>query len=297
LTLLKQLGFPLQETAGEHGRKTWRVDSKWSHGALPFTLDEALALHLGRRALDPLAGTPIWSAAQRAHQKLQAMFSSGAVKHLDRLSAAILRTNQGSSDYAGHGRILDELLKGIEQHRSTFVTYQSERATEPVTYDIYPYGVVFHRGSLYVVGFAPRRESLRHWKVNRILDAEATDVIFQRPADFDLAEHLKDHGEGQVEVRVRFAATVARYVQESQWHSSQQLHVQPDRSVLATFRLSGTQEIKSWLLSFGPQAEVLAPAELREEVKKDLEAALAHYDRPSAARPAVRRLKTLNPKR
>ena len=287
---LRRLGFPLQETTGEHGRKTWRVDAKWCQSALPFTLEEALALHLGRRALDPLAGTPIWNAAQRAHQKLQAMFTASALKHLEKLSAAIVRTNAGASDYSGHGKILDELLSGMEDHRATFITYQSDRATEPVTYDVYPYGMVFHRGSLYLIGFAPRHDSIRHWKVNRILDAETTEVRFQRPSDFDLTAHLEKsfgvfHDEGEVVVRVWFSPTVARYVRESRWHASQQLTPQPDKSLIAEFQLSGTKEIKSWVLSFGKHAQVLAPESLRDEVMKELELALTSYQQlPSASR-------------
>ena len=70
------------------------------------------------------------------------------------------------------------------------VTYQSLRATEPTTYDIYPYGFAYHRNALYVVGWAPRREQIRIWKVDRIEEAHLEDLRFQRPADFDLDEHF-----------------------------------------------------------------------------------------------------------
>jgi hypothetical protein len=41
-----------------------------------------------------------------------------------------------------------------------------------------------------------------------------------------------------------------RYVQESNWHASQQLTPQNDGSLIAEFQLSGIEEIKSWVLSF-----------------------------------------------
>jgi predicted DNA-binding transcriptional regulator YafY len=40
----------------------------------------------------------------------------------------------------------------------------------------------------------------------------------------------------------------------------------PDGSVLLAFEAGGRMEIISWLLSYGEHAEVLAPADLREEV-------------------------------
>jgi predicted DNA-binding transcriptional regulator YafY len=46
---------------------------------------------------------------------------------------------------------------------------------------------------------------------------------------------------------------------------------------LAEFRLGATEEIKSWVLSFGPEAEVLGPAKLREEVAAEIRAMQCAY--------------------
>lgn len=71
-------------------------------------------------------------------------------------------------------------------------------------------------------------------------------------------------------IRVRFLPPVVQYVSERQWHASQTLSRERDGSLIAEFRLTATEEIKRWLLSFGRNAEVLEPprlvAELREEV-------------------------------
>ena len=60
-------------------------------------------------------------------------------------------------------------------------------------------------------------------------------------------------------VKVRFLPRVATYVAEAKWHGSQKLEKQKDGSVLAEFRLSNTEEIKRWILSFGQHAVVLEP--------------------------------------
>lgn len=282
LILLKQLGFPLAESVQEHGKKTWRVKEDWASTAVPFALDEALALQLARRALDAYAGAPFWQAAQSAFRKLRATMSPTAQNYINKWASLFVRTPLGAVDYSQSSDILDQLWIGIEDQKATFITYRSERATEPVTYDIYPYGLIFHRNALYLVGFAPRHDELRHWKVSRILDAETTRVRFQRPADFDLQKHLAGsfgvfHGRDEVVVRVRFSASVARYVQESRWHPTQKLKPCADRGVIAEFQLTSTQEIRAWILSFGRHAEVLAPDTLRAEVIAELTAALDNY--------------------
>ncbi len=53
-------------------------------------------------------------------------------------------------------------------------------------------------------------------------------------------------------------------------HPTQQLQRQPDGSVLASWTINSTAEIKAWIRSFGPQAEVLEPLELRNEIAAEV---------------------------
>ena len=87
LDTFKQAGFPVEETIGGHGLKRWRLDPAKTQPGLSFAFDEAVALYLGRRFLDPLAGTVFWDAAQRAFRKVRAMLSAQALKQ-DTLTAS-----------------------------------------------------------------------------------------------------------------------------------------------------------------------------------------------------------------
>ncbi len=282
LETFQRAGFPLREQLEDHGRKRWRIDSAAGQPGLWFAYDEAAALHLGRRFLEPLAGTLLWEAAQRAFRKIRAMLSPGALKYLDKFAPIFHQTQVGARDYARKSELLDDLMRAIEERRITHITYQSLRATEPVTYDIYPLGLVNHGHSLYLIGFSPRHEQERTWKIDRIEDVEVTRLQFQQRGDFDLRQYLARsfgifHGDGDVHVKVRFSPAVSRYVQEGRWHASQRLTRQPDGSLLAEFDLSTTEEIKHWILSFGKEAEVLEPAQLRQEMTAELESLWETY--------------------
>jgi predicted DNA-binding transcriptional regulator YafY len=76
---------------------------------------------------------------------------------------------------------------------------------------------------------------------------------------------------------VRFSNAWATPVRERTWHPSQRLDDTDDGGVLLTMEVGGTAELVSWILSFGPGAEVLEPASLREEVANALAGALAAY--------------------
>lgn len=282
LEMFRRVGFPLREEVGDHGRKSWRIEAAASQPGLGFAFDEAVALYLGRRFLDPLAGTLFWDAAQRAFRKIRSVLSPQALKYLEKFAGVFHHSLAGASDYSRKGELIDQLVMAMEDCRITHITYQSLQATEPVTYDVYPYGMVHYRGSLYLVGWAPRRQCVRHWKMDRIEEVEVTGLPFQRPEGFDLQKHLAKsfgifRGEGDVHVKVRFSPAVARYVREGRWHPSQKLTPQPDGSLVAEFDLSTTEEIKCWILSFGQHAEVLEPLDLRNAILHEIQMLASVY--------------------
>ena len=286
LETFQTVGFPLVETIGQFGRKKWHINPAKYQPGMCFAFDEAISLYLGQRFLEPLAGTVFWEAAQRAFRKIRSSLGKGALKYVDQFASVFHQTTVGASDYSQKADLVDMLMQGIEERRAMFITYRSLRATEPVTYDIYPYGLTYHRGSLYLVGHAPDHDAIRHWKVDRIEEAKLEELRFNLPEDFDLQVHFAKsfgvfHGDGQVHVKVRFSPTVARYVQESKWHASQKLTKENDGSVLAEFDLDATEEIMRWILSFGRHAEVVEPEELREGIARELRDLLDSYSRQS----------------
>lgn len=275
-------GFPLEEIVQERGRKVWRIPPEKCRIDIDFAFDEALALYLGRRFLEPLASTPFGLASKNAFDKVRTMLGAGAQDYIRQFEPLFHHTNVGGGDYSQKADTIDAIMVAAEDRQVLSITYQSLRATEPVTYRIHPYGMVYHHGSLYLVGLAPQHKEIRHWKLDRIQAAEALKTTFERPDDFDLRKHFERsfgvfHGDGDSRVRVRFAPEVARYIQESTWHPSQTLSLQKDGSVLVEFHLSTTEEVKRWIMGFGRHAVVLEPPSLIEEMAGELRSMLKAY--------------------
>lgn len=284
LSLLKRLAFPIEPVVSDHGRRHWKLTDAGGVPSLSFTLEEAAALYLGRQFLEGLAGTLFWSAAHSAFRKIQATLGEAAASYLSKLASAVYLTTHSLTDYASRADLIDRLMVAIEDRRLTVITYQSLRSTEPVTfYDVHPYALVHHRGALYVIGWSKDHNSVRVFKVDRICAVEMLQLQFERPEDFDPAKFLAHSfgifaGDGPPRiVRVRFASPVARILQEKQFHPSQRLTRLADGSAVAEFELTVFEEFTSWVMSFGSQAEVLAPPELREAIALELSAALSRY--------------------
>lgn len=285
LSTFKTVGFPIDEATGNYGRKSYRLDSGWGKPDLAFTFDEALALYLGRKFLQPLAGTLVWEAAERAFAKIKASLGNRVLRYLDRVGGAFHESTFGASDYSKHADILDTLLIGIEDRKVVWITYQSQQATEPVTYDIHPYRLTRHQGSLYLAGLKVLEEQLRTWRVDRIEAAKVDQVPFTLSPDLDLDAHFARSfgiydGDEDLTVRVWISKDRARYVREKSWHPSQQVKTNRDGSLVVKFRLSSTVEFKSWVLGFGADAEVLEPESLRRELAGEAAAVAQKYLHP-----------------
>ena len=278
---LQSAGFRVVEQVGFRGVKRWRVEG--FEDEFRFTITDMLSIFIGKQFLEPLAGTPFWDGHQKAFSKIRGALGEQAILYLRKLAASLHATSVGASDYSQRGQMIDDLMVAIEDHRVSLIVYQSDQATESVEQEVYPQGFVFHRGSLYLIAWSSRRGQIRTYKMDRIEDVHSTNLKATIPAEFDLQEWL-EHSFGVFrssgplqKIRIRFSRDVARYVQESRWHKSQKLMPQKDGTLIAEFDLTDTQEIKRWIMSFGPSATVLEPRELVEDVQRDLQVMLDNY--------------------
>jgi predicted DNA-binding transcriptional regulator YafY len=288
LDTFRDVGFALKEEVGEFGRKSYRLPLR-EDPPLAFTYDEALALCLGRRHLDSLSGTMFWEAAQRAFLKIQSALSNEVVTYIERLAGSIHVTSFGWGDYAARAELIDQVLVAIEDRRPLIMTYQPERSSEPLQYEIHPYSIVQHQGSLYLIAKSCGSESIRHFKIDRVIEIEPQgEEHFSQPDDFDARKHLENsfgiyQGVESLIVRVRFTPKVARYVTEKRWHPTQKVDKLGNGAVELSFELASTAEIRQWIMSFGADAEVLEPESLRAKIRDHVQGLHSIYSTQNRA--------------
>ena len=81
-------------------------------------------------------------------------------------------------------------------------------------------------------------------------------------------------------VKVRISPGWARWVGEKIWHESQKITKLLDGGLEITFRVAGLEEIRRWILSFGPEVVVLELEKLKEMVRRDLQKTMEQYPTP-----------------
>ncbi len=274
ITLLRDEGLPIEETLADHGKKLWRITAKVDQ--ISFNYHELLSLFLGRRLLEPFAGTPLFEGIHSLFQKLETQLFSESKTLQDNLTDGFHLTSIGASDYSGRSLLISAILEAVQQRTVLSITYQKNNAPEPSAYTIHPYSLVYHRGSLYIIALSVASAAMRHFKLDRVLNTECLLHRFEVPTTFDVRGYLEESfgifsPSGRTFlVRIHFAAAAAGAVRESQWHRSQEITENPDGSIVLKLKLSTLEEIKSWVMGFGSMAKVLAPKELVHAVRDDV---------------------------
>lgn len=281
---LAKAGFPpcVEIRDHDHGCKRWRLLDRGKLPPLMLHFDEASALILAIRSLDPLAGTHYWKAARNALAKLRTELGPEALRYLDKVSQQFHHAGNHFGRYSDKAHVIETLAAARDECRRLDLEYQSMKANAPSWREVHPYGLARYKDSLYLVAYAPDHGEVRDYKVDRVSNATLKPETFTPLPDFNMDAHFAGKwgihgGDREIQVRIRFQPQVARYVLETARHPSQVLTPLPDGGLLAQFNLSTTIEIKSWILSFGPSAMVLEPPELRAEIQADLERLLEAY--------------------
>jgi predicted DNA-binding transcriptional regulator YafY len=151
-----------------------------------------------------------------------------------------------------------------------------------------PYVLCLVSSRWYLLAHDHRRGRVLKFAIDRIWSVKETGKAFRRPAGFSAAQHLKhafgiyeapdEQGTEPGEIRIRFDAFAARYVRETKWHDSQKLTLRSDGGVELTIVVRGSVEVERFVLGWGEHAEVLAPADLRDCMRRRIAGALSAYE-------------------
>ena len=245
---------------------------------IQLNLDEALALYLAARMLSA------YSDKHNPHivaslLKLATVFPEAIGTHVERAAEAVSQ-RQPAPKYLN---VLEGLTRAWANRRQVRLTYRDPISGKRSEHLFDPFFIEpsFIGYSCYVYGFDPLRCAIRSFKLERMEQVEVLDTHFD-PPDFDPYEYLKHAwgirgGYEVVEVKVRFSKEATYRVRESDWPGVIAREEDQDGRCTLTFRVNHVLEIKSWIRGWGPECEVLAPAELRREVAAEMKAAEALY--------------------
>jgi predicted DNA-binding transcriptional regulator YafY len=168
--------------------------------------------------------------------------------------------------------VYDLVLNALSRRVQIRIWYRDSATGTRETTKLSVYRLVLVRGTWFVVGRSTFHRQVCAFRIPRIERVTPTDDPYTIPPRFNLERFLgmawgMERGKDRYEVRLRFGTLVAPEIRETLWHRSQRLVELPDARTDLHLMIDGLDEIVGWVLGFGDQVEVLAPAELRERVR------------------------------
>ncbi len=230
--------------------------------------DEANLAFGALREVAALPGFPFAREAKSAIRKLAFDLDPEAIAG----ESVIYVDRPGADEALARVRSLSDALLA---RKSVRFRYHGIRGGETTPRDVHPYGLFFHRGNWYLVGFDLGRGAVRVFRTGRM---EAIEVNggspstpdYTIPKDFSLDAHLDreawELGDDEpLRARVLFQfPTSLRVDREGR---GTLVETRADGSTVREFEVQQTNPFLRWVLSLGMDAGELEPEDLAAELR------------------------------
>lgn len=281
LSDLRDIEVPILDEGRAEDRVV-SIDAVYRRTGVQLSLAEVLSLHFGRTLFDFLEGTSFAEDLQGAIERLEPAISRTHQDLARQLDTRFLAVREPTKDYRGTAsEVLDELVTAIVYNNPVDARYRKPTGL-PAARVLHPYTLATFRQGLYLFAFDSEAGGVRTFAIERFLDvARRRGDRFSLPVGWKPQAHIA-HAFGiitgpPVEVVLAFDEAVTAYVRERTWHPTQSFRTLPDGRLELRMYVAETVELRTFVLGFGAQVEVLEPPTLRTDIGATVRAASLRY--------------------
>jgi predicted DNA-binding transcriptional regulator YafY len=282
------LGAPLQYDAGlggyryasEEGAPRFELPGLW------FGPEELAALVTLREVLARLEPGLLNEALSPLARRLEEILARRGLG----LTEAARRIRVLSQHARPPGPAFAPLARAVLSRRMLAFRYTRRMDGRASDRRVSPQRLTRYRGCWYLDAWCHDREGLRSFSLERIAEARALPERAPSRSEAEMDAHYGAAygifaGPATETAVLRVAPHRARWVADEVWHPKQSGSFREDGSYELRIPYGRPDELILDILRLGPDAEVVAPAALREEVAKRLRAASAVYNGRRRPRP------------
>ena len=279
---LAEAGVPIYAERGPHGGV--RLVDGYRTRLTGLTPDEAEAVFLSGLP-GPAAELGLGTVVAAARLKVMAALPPDLRTRANRVSERFHLDAPGWFQQSEELPYLETLAGAVWEWFLVLITYRRGVRAGVVERLVEPLGLVLKGGVWYLV--ARTGESMRTYRVSRVLDLRVQPERFERPAGFDLAEHWtrstlayeRDRERVWVTIRVgkehsgRIEETIDdKFLADAEWLT------EPDSAhIRVRIGFDWTDEAVTAAMRLGSDAEVVEPEWVRTTVVSSAEAVLDRY--------------------
>lgn len=273
-----RLELPLEYDDALHGYRYTADVSEFP--VFEFDASDLAGLFLARQALEAIKGTKMEQTLSEVFAKLTSAIEGQVRFSWAEMDKAL--TRKPGSVAQPDIQLFGKLAEAVMLNQEVGFRYRKVGSDTSEMRRIRPYhlGEVDH--CWYVIGHDCKRDALRTFALPRIKGLKVhANSNFAVPDDFDGVSYLgssfgiwtdPENPDAKQVVRIELKGYAARIVQERRWHPSQQviaLNATSSR-IEVRFEVGSLTELVRWVLSWGSQAKVLEPKELKDRVREEV---------------------------
>ncbi|MER6287628.1 helix-turn-helix transcriptional regulator [Streptomyces sviceus] len=290
LEALSSAGVPVVASGGPGGG--CRLMEGWRSPLLGISAEEATALLAAASGSGPLERIALGDALAQARLKLLASLPAAGREQADTTASRFHIDPQAWFKPPERVPCLAVLADAVRRDRRLRLTHASRSGA---TGAVDALGLVAKAGVWYLVVRSDR--GIRAHRASRITDAELLPDSFDRPTDFDLAAYWArwtaefEAGLDELPVTVSLTAAGLAALPQVLGDTESAARATPDPDEPGRYRLvlrfDDREAACRRLLGFGPDAEVLEPADVRRQLADMAHRTAARYRTAARSRNAT----------
>lgn len=280
--LKEELHAPIETDMTKPGCGYYLTDKNFWSDKLVLTSGELVGLGLLQSLMKVYKNTPVEKELSSFMQKIQEFLPDGA-RYKDSAIAEYIKVITDPMAVIDTS-IFTEVIESVQQHRTIRFLYSKSGSTEPKSYTVNPYRIIFcQNGDWYLMACKNSdRSAIRTFAFSRMSSIESTGERFTIPQEFRLESYIDPemgvwHSESLYKVKLLFDRQLGQHAKERKWHHTQHIVEYEDGRVQVELTTSQLKDIARIVLGYGSLVQVLEPTELIEDLKAELEKMTEFY--------------------
>jgi CRISPR-associated endonuclease/helicase Cas3 len=276
--MTEKMAIPIDPHPTERGK--WYIHPEYSITHIPFNREQMAALYLAARRLQQQTRTSQLYVVD-ALEKLAHALRKPLAENLVKAAQYVFAQEQDPQQQ----QIFATLVQCWLDRLPVRITHRKLHG-EPRVYRVHPYQIepaVWGDGN-YLIGYSEYHGKLATFKLSRIEKVVIGTGEFEIPAEFNVYDLLKyawgvwHADEEPVTVKLRFNKWAVPRLSESIWHPNAILHdPAADGSCEWEVQVAEWREMFSWVKGWGSNVTILEPAEMVEEMKREVRRWVRNY--------------------
>ena len=267
--------------------KGYRISRHFFLPPVNLTLPESLALLGMAGGLQKETNIPLFSQGARAAAKIESVLPEAIRQHVGSVIDKLSLRLGAMAKHDGVEENFDLISGAIIQQKICKIKYGSFFHGKDITATVHPLKQVFIQRAWYLLAWSVSDKAIRTYKLIRIKSLKITDSTFVSQHEKMIEKHFglawSMIPEGKIyKVHIHFSPKVAGNVAEVQWHKTQQVKWNKDKSIEFYADVDGINEITWWLLGYGDMARVVTPKILAKSIANIAKGILDNYSPDSA---------------